>query len=560
MARTPFRSASQRRLFLEQLEPRDLFAADMVIEWNNNVLAAIRVDRTPPPKAARALAIVHTAVYDAVNAIDRTHKPYAVDVPALPGTSAEAAVAAAAHRTLVALFPAQTATFDAEFTASLATVADGSAETNGVALGNLVADKMLALRANDGANAVVAYTPGSDPGDWIPTPPAFAAALLPQWGNVTPFAMKSGSQFAPNSAPALTSTAYAAAFNQVKELGSATSATRTADQTAIAKFWADGAGTFTPPGHVNKIAQAAADTQHNTLSQNARLFAELNVAEADAAIMAWNTKFATNYWRPVTAIRAADTDGNPNTEQDAAWTPLLVTPPFPTYVSGHSSFSSAGAAVLKNFFGRDNIAFTLSSEDPTVADRSFTSFSQAAQEAGISRIYGGIHYSFDNVDALAAGAKIGNLVARNFFLPQEHAPSAGFIGSVLVITGTSRLDSITMYRSGSNLIVQDLGRRLGSFSLSSITELNIDARGGNDFVFVGNALRIRSTIYGGDGNDVLFGSRVNDSLFGGAGNDVLFGLMGDDLLDGGDGNDWLYGGLGTDTLVGGKGKNRLYQT
>jgi membrane-associated phospholipid phosphatase len=559
MAQKSHRIAVLRWPFLEQLEPRDLFAADMVVQWNDNVLAAIRVDKTPPPKAARALAIVHTSIYDAVNAIDRTYKPYAVDVPALPGTSAEAAVATAAHRALVTLFPAQSATFDTEFTASLATIADGPAENNGVALGNLVADKMLALRANDGASAVVSYTPGSDPGDWIPTPPAFTAALLPQWGNVTPFTMTSGSQFAPNNAPALTSAVYAAAFNEVKDLGSATSVTRTADQTAIAKFWADGAGTATPPGHINKIAQAAANSQHNTLSQNARLFAELNVAEADAAIMAWNTKFATNYWRPVTAIRAADTDGNPSTAQDAAWTPLLVTPPFPTYVSGHSSFSGAGAAVLKSFFGRDNIAFTLASEDATVADRSFSSFSQAAQEAGISRIYGGIHYSFDNVDGLAAGAEIGNLVASKFFLPQEHAPSARFIGSVLVITGTSRVDSITMFRSGSNLVVQDLGRQLGSFQLSSITELNIDARGGDDFVNVGNAVRIRSTIYGGSGNDVLFGSGVNDSLFGGDGNDVLFGLMGDDLLDGGDGDDWLYGGIGTDTLVGGKGRNRLSQ-
>jgi len=559
MAQIPSRFASQRLLLIEQLEPRDLFAADMVVQWNNNVLDAIRVDKTPPPKASRDLAIVHASIYDAVNAIDRTYKPYAVDVPALPGTSAEAAVAAAAHRALVALFPAQTATFDTEFAVSLATITDGSSKANGVALGNLVADKMLTLRANDGSSTVVTYTPGSGPGVWIPTPPAFAAALLPQWGNVTPFAMTSGSQFAPNSPPALTSAAYTAAFNEVKDLGSAASATRTADQTAIAKFWADGSGTFTPPGHVNKIAQAAADSQHNTLSQNARLFAELNVAEADAAIMAWNTKFATNFWRPVTAIRAADTDGNPNTAQDDTWTPLLVTPPFPTYVSGHSSFSAAGAAVLKSFFGRDNIAFTISSEDPTVSDRSFTSFTQAAQEAGQSRIYGGIHYQFDNQDALAAGTKIGNFVARNFFLPQQHA-SAGLIGSVLVVTGTDKLDSITMFRSGSNLVIQDLGRRLGSFSLGSISEINIDARGGNDFVFVGNALRIRSTIYGGAGNDVLFGSGDNDSIIGGDGNDVLFGLMGDDFLDGGNGNDWLYGGVGTDTLVGGKGKNRLFQT
>lgn len=549
----------KRLLQFETLEARDLFAADMVVQWNNHLLDAIRVDKTPPPMAARDMAIVHAAIYDAVIAIDRNYKPYAVDVPALPGTSADAAVAAAAHRALVALFPAQAATFDAKFTASLATITDGAAETNGVALGNLVADKMLALRANDGWNAVVAYTPGSGPGVWVPTPPAFAAGLLPQWGNVTPFAMTSSSQFTPQGIPALGSTVYAAAFNEVKELGSATSGTRTADQTNIAKFWANGAGTATPPGHFNLIAQAAASSQQNNLGQNARLFAEINVAMADAAISAWNAKYVTNYWRPVTAIQNADTDGNANTAKDATWTPLLTTPPFPTYVSGHSTFSGAGAAVLKSFFGRDNIAFTLASEDPTVPSRSYTSFSQAALESGVSRIYGGIHFSFDNVDGLSAGAKIGNLVASKFFLAQEHAASAGLIGTVLVVTGTNSVDSITMYRSANNLIVQNFGRSLGSFSLHSITELNIDVRGGNDFVLVGDAIRIRSTIYGGDGNDFLFGSGVGDSLYGGAGNDFLFGLMGDDLLDGGDGNDWLFGGLGTDTLTGGSGKKRMFQ-
>ena len=554
------RSATQRPLLLEQLESRELFATDMVTQWNDNALAAIRVDSTAPPKASRALAIIHAAVYDAVNAIDRTHKPYAIDVPALPGTSAEAAVAAAAHRTLVALFPAQTATFDAQFTASLAGITDGASENAGVALGNLVADKMLALRAADDSTTVVTYTPGSGPGVWVPTPPAFAAALLPQWGDVTPFAMTSSSQFSPSGIPALGSTAYADNYNEVKDLGSATSTTRTTDQTAVAKFWANGAGTSTPPGHLNRMAQEAAESQGNSLSQNARLFAELNVAMADAAIMAWDAKFATNFWRPVTAIRAGDTDGNANTTLDAAWTPLLVTPPFPTYVSGHSSFSGAAAAVLKNFFGRDNISFTLASETATVADRSFTSFSQAAQESADSRLYGGIHFRFDNEDGLAAGTQLGNFVARNFFQAQEHAPSAGLIGSVLVVTGTNRVDSITFAKSGANLLVFDLGRRLGSFNVSSITELNIDARGGHDFVFVGNHIRIAATINGGDGVDVLFGGGLNDSIFGGAGNDVLFGLLGNDLLDGGDGNDWLYGGLGDDTLIGGKGKNRLFQT
>src|SRR4051812_16982182 len=211
MRRTLPYSSRSNSLYLEHLEPRDLFAGDMVTAWNDVALQAIRVGNTPPPIASRALAIVHTSIYDAVNAIDRTNRPYAVDVPALPGTSAEAAVAAVAHRALAALFPAQTATFDAQFTSSLAGIPDGPSEDAGVALGNLVADRMLALRASDGSTAVVIYPPGTAPGLWQPTPPAFAASLLPQWPHVTPFAMTSDSQFTPHTAPALTSAQYTAA-------------------------------------------------------------------------------------------------------------------------------------------------------------------------------------------------------------------------------------------------------------------------------------------------------------------------------------------------------------
>ena len=302
-----------RPLRFERLEHRKLLAADLVLTWNDVMLDAVRVDSTAPPKAARAMAIVQTAIYDSVNAIDRTHAVYAVDLLASPTTSREAAVSAAAHATLASLFPDQRAKFDTQYQADLAAIPDGQAEDLGVALGSQVASKMLALRANDGSNAVVTYTPGTKPGDWIPTPPANAPALLPQWPDVTPFAMKSGSQFTPHGIPALTSMQYAEALNEVKAIGSATSTTRTADQTNIALFWANGGGTATPPGHLNIMAQKAAIAKGNTLSENARLFAVLNVALADAAIMAWDAKYDTNFWRPITAIRAADTEGNANT-------------------------------------------------------------------------------------------------------------------------------------------------------------------------------------------------------------------------------------------------------
>ena len=552
------RPSRPRRLSLEALEPRSLMAADMVLEWNDVALAAIRTASTPPPIASRALAIVHTSIYDAVNAIERTHEPYAVDVLAAPSTSAEAAVAAAAHAALVSLFPAQQATFDAALAASLTTIPDGAAEDLGVALGEDVAAKILALRANDGATTVVNYAPGNDPGDWQPTPPAGAPALLPQWADLVPFAMNSPSQFSPSSIPALTNAAYTAAFNEVKSLGDINSLTRSADQTAIARFWANGAGTATPPGHLNILAQIVADQQGNTLAENARLFAMLNVAMADAAIMAWDAKFATDYWRPITGIRAAD-DTNPDTVQDANWTPLITTPPFPSYVSGHSSFSGAAAAVLEHFFGTDNIAFTLPSENQQVAARSFDSFSEAAEESADSRLYGGIHWRFDNEDGLTAGTALGEFVADNFFEPATQGAEAGLVGTTLVVFGTEGRDSLSVIRNKNNLVVYRGTQKLGTFAASDVTAIDIDAGAGNDLVQIGATVAKDATIRGGEGNDRLLGGRGHDTLLGEGGHDYLFGLLGNDSLDGGPGNDWLFGGPGFDTLIGGAGKNKLYQ-
>lgn len=552
-------SRAVRRLSLEPLESRSLLAADMVLEWNEIALDAIRTDLTSPPRASRTLAIMHTAIYDAVNAIDRTHQPYAVDVLAAPSTSREAAVAAAAHAVLVNQFPGQQATFTAALTASLATIPDGAAENLGVALGANVAAQMLALRATDGSATEVVHTPGSDPGDWQPTPPANAPALSPQWGDVTPFAMTSGSQFSPSGIPALTSAEYTAAFDEVKELGDLNSLTRTADQTDIARFWANGAGTATPPGHLNVMAQIAAEQQGNSLAENARLFAMLNVALADAAIMCWDTKYETDFWRPITAIRAADTDGNPDTDLDAAWTPLITTPPFPSYVSGHSGFSGAAAAVLAAFFGTDNISFVLPSEDPAVADRSFTSFSQAAQESADSRLYGGIHWRFDNEDGLTSGSALGHFVADNFFAAATQGAEAGLVGTTLVVFGTEGRDSLAVLRVKNNLVVYRGSQKLGTFPAAAVAALDIDARAGNDVVQIGGNIATPATIRGGDGNDMLFGGRGNDTLLGGDGHDYLFGLLGNDTLDGGNGNDWLFGGHGLDTLIGGPGRNRLFQ-
>src|SRR5438046_5689702 len=262
--------------------------ADVVTEWNSVALDAIRTGHTAPPIASRSLAIAHVSIYDAVNGIARTYEPYLVQSAVPSSASREAAASAAAHEALVNLFPASASSFDALHAAILAAIRDGPQKTAGIVWGEFVANQILAARANDGSNAIVQPPGGSGPGVWVPTPPAFLPYLLPQWGFVTPFGMSSSSQFRSPGPPSLDSEQYAADYNEVKELGAALGSTRTADQTQIALFWADGAGTETPPAHWNSIAQIIAAAQGNTLEENARLFALLNIAMADAAICAWD--------------------------------------------------------------------------------------------------------------------------------------------------------------------------------------------------------------------------------------------------------------------------------
>jgi hypothetical protein len=393
-------------------------SADEIIDWNNVMLDAVRANSISPLPVTRLSAAMNTAMYDAVNSIARTHQPYHVNMTAAAGTSREAAAAQAAHRVLSGLVPASQALYDAALTNSLSSVPDGPEKTAGIALGNTVGAAILALRANDGASAVVPYTPGSNPGDWQPTPPANLPAAAPQWGSITPWAMTSPSQFRDSvGPPALTSAEYTAAFNEVKAIGSATSSTRTEDQSNIARFWVGPIGTSTPPGHWNRIAQTVAASQGNTLEENARMFALLGIAQADATISCWDNKYLYDHWRPVTAIRAAETDGNPDTAADPNWSTFINTPNHPSYSSGHSTVSGASGAVLADFFGTDNISFTSSSEGLIVPDRTFTSFSQASQEAADSRLYAGIHWSYDNEDGLVGGRAIGHYVFANALRP-----------------------------------------------------------------------------------------------------------------------------------------------
>src|ERR1043166_192565 len=266
--------------------------ADVVTDWNSAALNAIRVEKTPPPKASRALAILHAAIYDAVNGIARTHEPYLVTGLVPASASREAAASAAAHDVLVSLFSSQRAALDSNYVASISALPDSPQKSSGLAWGKSVAAQILAARATDGSGATVTPPQGSGPGAWVPTPPAFAAYLLPEWAFLRPFCMNSSAQFRPPGPPALLSAKYAADVNEVKQLGAATNSTRTADQTQIALFWADGAGTETPPGHWNSIAQEISAARGSTLEENARLFALLNLAMADAAICAWDAKYS----------------------------------------------------------------------------------------------------------------------------------------------------------------------------------------------------------------------------------------------------------------------------
>jgi membrane-associated phospholipid phosphatase len=410
------------------LEDRCLLSADVVLEWNQLALHAVAQARLSPVFVSRDLAITQAAVYDAVAAIDHSFEPYQAHVHASRGASLEAAAAQAAHDTLAALFPSQASTFDSALAADLAGIPPGRAG-QGVEVGHDVAQQILTWRSTDGSGAVVPYKPGTDPGDWQPTPPAFLPALAPQWPYVTPFALSAGSQFRPAPPPALGSAEYAAAFNEVKSLGRADRTTRTDEQTQIALFWNDALGTAFAMGYWNRIAQQVATDQGLSLVQDARLFALLNIAEADAQIACWDAKYTDNFWRPVTAIRAADTDGNPDTEPDATWTPLLVTPNFPSYTSAHSTLSGAAAEVLTALFGPDH-RFTVGADGLPGVTRSFDSFAAAAEEAGQSRIYGGIHYQFDNVAGQQLGRNVADYVVGGFLKPREDDGDAQLRGAV----------------------------------------------------------------------------------------------------------------------------------
>jgi membrane-associated phospholipid phosphatase len=409
--------------------------ADMITDWNETALEAVRETKTATPMVPRALAIMHAAIYDSVNSIYKSYTPYKFQVSGYTGASAEAAVASAGYNVLKALFPSQLPTLQDKYLNSIGDYTAGDPTDLGIQLGKQVATSMLQLQQNDGWDVLSNYKP-KDPsvsGAWQPTPPGFAPFLLPQWGGVTPFAMEQGHPFRQVGPPDLKSQTYADDFNNVKKLGAKNSTDRTAEQTEIAQFWVYGSGTATPPGHWNEIAQTVAQSESNSLIENARLFALLNLGLADAGITAWDMKTYFDFWRPITGIQNAGIDGNPCTLADPNWEPLVNTPNFGSYVSGHSTFSAAAATLLAKFFDDDTIDFSSTSESSGVT-RWYDGFWEAAEESGISRIYCGIHWNFDNIYGLAAGKGVGEYVFANFLTP---VPLPGTLG--LGLTGLSAM-------------------------------------------------------------------------------------------------------------------------
>jgi hypothetical protein len=394
---------------------------DVILQWNRVLMETIRTPGQHPPTImpVRSYAMMHAAMFDAVNSIDGTYAPYLTDVPGSKNASLEAAAAQAAHDVLASLYPTRLAIFDTELAGSLAGIKENRAR-QGIRVGEMVAERLLAARANDGWDAVPPpYVLPMTQGNWQPTPPTFPAATFTHYPAVVPFATTSSAQFSPNPPPALASAEYAADFNEVKELGSATSATRTADQTLVARLWAN-VGTPTTFLFVwNNVARTVALARGTTTVENARLFALTNISLHDALQTSFASKFQYGLWRPVTAIRRADEDGNADTAPDAAWSSLIANPPYPTYAGNNAAIGTSQSTILALFFGRDDIRFDHTWEGAGGATRSYAGFTAMADEEARSRVYAGIHFTFDNVAGQSIGRNVASYVFQNYMQPRK---------------------------------------------------------------------------------------------------------------------------------------------
>jgi hypothetical protein len=382
-----------------------------VVDWNAVSITAVGAAGQNGNLQERSVAITSVAVSDAVNAITKKYNRYGSQLTPPVGASATAAAVGAAYRALTQLLPSQTQFLDTMLAQSLAKFGVTAGEP-GFVFGQSVADQIFAMRAADGASlAQYPYTPphAGAPGVWVPTPPAFAAALLPGWGFVQPWVLESSAQFRPDEGPDLTSHRYGKDLNEVKDIGAVNSVTRTAEQTNIAKFWFAGAVVIW-----NGVLRQVALGLDLDESESARDFALMNVAGADARIACWDAKYAFDFWRPVTAIQRAAEDGNRATEPDPGWTPLLATPNFPEYVSAHATISSAMATVLRLLFNDDpDVAFKATSPTNPGFDRHWTTFSEGVREVIDARVYAGIHFRSSDERGARLGRQVGRFAVRH---------------------------------------------------------------------------------------------------------------------------------------------------
>ena len=388
--------------------------ADVVTDWNQTAIRATEIAGAPVPVQTRVMAMVHAAMFDAVNAIERKYSAYAVDVSAPPGASAAAAAAGAAHGILERLYPRQKAITDAALASSLARIPEGAARSDGTRLGQEVATQLFALRKDDGFAAVQTYTFGTGAGVYQATPPMNANPILPHWRNMKPFIMASAKQFAFAGPPAPNSAAFAKDFNEVARLGSRTSTERTNEQTAIAIHWA---GSEVPP--LNAVGRAAAAAKDLSLIDSARLFALLNMAMANSLIAGFEAKYAFNYWRPVTAIRNAGLANNAAIAAEPGWDSLLVTPPHPEYPSAHCLGAGAAVAVLQHVFEGDRLASSYVYPPLGVLLR-WESFSQIEKEVENARVWGGIHYRTSVEHGSQIGRQVGEFAIKTKMRTTTH--------------------------------------------------------------------------------------------------------------------------------------------
>jgi hypothetical protein len=412
-------------------------AADEVSDWNVTGLEAASTAGQNPVAVSRTLAMLHLAVHDALNSIERRYEPYLYEHRAQPLPHAGAAIAGAARDVLVGVIPASgkpdqrakaLAIVEGAFSTAIANIPDGLPRRQGIAVGQAAAAAMLALRKSDGSDAPSSYAPTGAPGKWRPHPNPIPAnppiadvalavgnwpAVLPRWGNVAPFTMATPWQFRLPGPPPLASTEYAKDYEEVKRLGGKTSTVRTADESEMARYWYEGS-----PQGWSRIARVVAAARGLDRWDNARLLALVNAAIADGFIAGFDTRYLYDLWRPVTAIRAADTDGNEATAPDPAWETYLNTPSTPDYPSTHSVAGGAASAVLARFFGKDEVAFRMTSGPPFAGiTRSFKSFSQAANENADSRVYAGIHFRSACRDGMKLGEQIGRRAFAQYLQP-----------------------------------------------------------------------------------------------------------------------------------------------